>query len=565
MQKIIWTCWFQGRRNAPDLVQRCITSWEVHNPGWQVRCLDATTIGHYLDLSDFVDLTRQTLTAASLSDLVRVLLLHEYGGVWVDATLYCNQPLDSWLPGASGTGFFAFASPTPDRLLSSWFLTARPDHHLIRGWAALATSYWRGRTESDDYFWFHHLFAQLCESDPDARAAWDSVPRISADGPHALQWPGLLYEPASTAIAKVDWTIPVFKLTHRIDEGARKPGCLLDHILQRNQPTSNGRHGVLHMLQRRFQPTTPSPVRFAGLKLKTENLGDHIQLIAANRLLKRIGIEPDCLVDRDDEIASADALNHGSEPVGILLNGWFKTNPAEWPPHPRLVPIYLGFHIRLFQSPSLVSEAALQHYRQYAPIGCRDLYTQSLLQHHGVDAFHSNCLSLTLPRRLEHPRRQTEVFVVSRDERLQDYIPPQLQPYTFVKQYSGSSDFEDNMQHAEALLHMYRTRARLIVTTLLHCALAAIAMGIPVVVFYPINPDQQHRSDRERFSSLERLIRVYNLNETDKVDWRGRVVDVSHVKLSLLDDFYRLAARWHPPGPEPIAPIASADRLPVPA
>jgi hypothetical protein len=101
-------------------------------------------------------------------------------------------------------------------------------------------------------------------------------------------------------------------------------------------------------------------MHFAGIKVGTENLGDHVQILAANQLLKRIGIVPDVLLDRDDEIASAPALSALAKPVGALINGWYKTNPAEWPPHPDLDPIYLGFHMRLFQSPTLVSPAAMR-------------------------------------------------------------------------------------------------------------------------------------------------------------------------------------------------------------
>ena len=129
MTKIIWTCWFEGRENAPPLVKKCLKSWERNNPGWEFHCLDATTVERYVPLRQYVDLDRQSLTAASLSDIVRILLLHEFGGVWVDATLFCNQPLDEWLPGVMEEGFFAFTALDPIRPLSSWLLGAAPDHH----------------------------------------------------------------------------------------------------------------------------------------------------------------------------------------------------------------------------------------------------------------------------------------------------------------------------------------------------------------------------------------------------------------------------------------------------
>ena len=545
--------------------------------------MDARTVGLYLDLPEFIDLDQQAITAASLSDVLRILLLHEYGGVWVDATLLCNQPLDTWLPSACGTGFFAFAAPAPGRLLASWFLACAPNNRLVAKWAAKALRYWNCRTRSDDYFWFHHQFDELCAIDPEARAAWECVPRITADGPHALQAGGLMYQPASTAGGQIDWTIPVFKLTHRVDADLYQPGCLLHHLLHRFELPDGAACGtragvrlsaknVLRTMWHRFKgsadvrPITQGghsrPARFAGLSVSTENLGDHIQIIAANRLLDRLGVVPEFLVDRDDEVASLARLNELQEPAAIVLNGGFNTNPAEWPPHPNLSPLYLDFHIRLSQSPTLLSEEALRHYRQHGPIGCGDNYTLALLQNRGVDAFLSNCLSLALPNRIQDDDRQIEVFVVSRDERILDYVPDHLKPFTFINQYSGSSEFAANMRRASDLLDIYRSRARLVVTTLLHCALPAIAMGIPVVVFYPLNSDTAHSSDRERFSALETMIRVFELCEAGSVDWRGRVVDVSQIKIALLDAFYTMATRWRTPVRRPLGPIASPDSLP---
>jgi hypothetical protein len=306
------------------------------------------------------------------------------------------------------------------------------------------------------------------------------------------------------------------------------------------------------------------PTPFVGLSTKTENLGDHIQILAAERLLGRAGIAITRRLDRDDEIATNLQFEGLGASVGILLNGWFKTNPEEWPPHPSLVPLYLGFHIRLFRAPSLVSPTALEHYRAHGPIGCRDDYTMALLRDHGVEAFLSNCLTLTLPRRPYRPQTQTEVLVVSRDERLMDRVPPDLGPVRFISHYSGIGDFEANMRSAADLLALYRDRARLIVTDLLHCALPALAMAVPVVVFYPPNPEPMRQSDRERFSTLARMIRVNEPNDAAGANWGGELIDVGQWKLDLIDAFFEHAGRWWLPVPAAVGPIAAPGVLPAP-
>lgn len=372
-----------------------------------------------------------------------------------------------------------------------------------------------------------------------------------------------MYRQRADVIDSIDWTTPVFKLTYRLHEESLQPGSLLEYLLDGDEYERDSPARTAAQISE--EPAGPSPRSFASLKVSTENLGDHIQIIAGLHLLSRLGVKPARWIDRDNEIQSGPSLDEERGPVGILLNGWFKTNRSEWPPHPKLLPLIYGFHIRLFQCPELLSDASLEFFRLHQPIGCRDAYTENLLRSKGIDAFTSNCLSLMLPRRVEDPATQKEVFVVSRDERLKDHLPPSIGPYTFVSHYSGSSDFAANMARAEELLDAYRSRAKLIITTLLHCALPAIALGIPVVMFYPINNETAHASDRERFSSLEQLVRIYRLEEIENVDWNPLPIDVSELKLRILDRFYELAARWQVAPPPAIGPIAPSSLLPPPS
>ncbi|WAC60331.1 capsular polysaccharide synthesis protein [Brevundimonas sp. SL130] len=554
MRKIIWTCWFQGLEEAPDLVRACVSSWRQRNPGWDLRCLDAGTIGKYVDLAEYVDLSRQRITAASLSDILRILLLHEYGGVWVDATTFCNTPLDEWISPAIQTGFFAFARPGEDRELASWFIAARPGNRLLAAWAARALAYWRDRASTQDYFWLHHQFGELIASDSQAFADWHATPRIGADGPHSVQQAGFSSE-FSSVQDEVDWSAPVFKLTYRYNQTELSENSLIVRLL-----ALHSNHPATETSDELPTEAVPAPLPIYCLKVGTENLGDHIQIIAGARILARAGLAPSKWVDRDDEIADVPTAGPG----GILLNGWFKTNPEQWPPHVGYVPIYLGFHIRLFQSPSLIAPQAIANYKTHGPVGCRDRYTLSLLQSHGVEAFLSHCMSITYPRRLPDPEAQREVFVVSRDQRLCDYIPDDLGPYTFINHYSGDRDFWANMVRSRALLDTYRTRARLIVTTLLHCALPAIAMGIPVIVFYPLNDGATHDSDSQRFSSLADIVRIYDLTEARLIDWCGASPDVGGLKLALMDHFFSMAKRWGTLQTPRIEGIAPSTELPVP-
>ena len=117
---------------------------------------------------------------------------------------------------------------------------------------------------------------------------------------------------------------------------------------------------------------------------------------------------------------------------------------------------------------------------------------------------------------------------------------------------------------ARAALNTYRNKAKLVITTMLHCALPVIAMGIPVIAFYPLNEGAKHNSDLERFSSLAEIVRVFRLSEAALIDWRGYTPDVGALKLKLVDTFFSMAARWGALTSAPIEGIAPASELPVP-
>jgi hypothetical protein len=383
------------------------------------------------------------------------------------------------------------------------------------------------------------------------RARWDSVPSVGADGPHTFVG-SRIYDDLATFRPPVDWSVPVFKLTDQFDINSATSGCILDHLDLRSPAPSPPYEA---------EDVPGTPPTCAGLKVSTENLGDHIQILAAEDLVDRYGFKREILIDRDDEIASPPStLTAG--PCPILLNGWHKTNPSEWPPHESFDPIFLGFHIRRHQAPTLVSEEALDHYRAHQPIGCRDQFTLSLLRDNGVEAFLSNCLTLILPRRLDDPGQQTDVIVASRDERIMDHLPRSLGETIFVNHYTGSHDFASNLQSAADLLERYRTRARLVVTTLLHSALPALAIGIPIVVFYPFNDELGgRRSDRERFSTLATMVRIHEFGEVERVNWDGERIDLGSTKLLILDAFASLAARWGLPTVPPIGPWSPRESL----
>ena len=92
---IIWTLWLQGFDCAPDLVKVALKNTEQFalNNGFQFRFLDEETLYDYVDFPEWIIEKRKSgiLTNTGLADLLRVTLLAEYGGVWVDSTVFIHK------------------------------------------------------------------------------------------------------------------------------------------------------------------------------------------------------------------------------------------------------------------------------------------------------------------------------------------------------------------------------------------------------------------------------------------------------------------------------------------
>lgn len=239
LPKIIWTFWGSGWSDAPIVVRKCLRTWHQHHPDWVIHELTDHNLSDFINLNEIIpDIEDKVLPYEALTDIIRIALLYKYGGVWVDSTLYCNQSLNTWLPDALRNGFFAFSNPGPDRMISSWFLSALPNNYIVEIFYHRIRSYWKDRSERDHYFWLHYLFAELYKSDAKFKQEWDKALVISAHGPHYFlpyekTFPALLTSTIKKNIDKPE--SPVFKLTHKIDSSLMPHNSTVNYLLSEDK------------------------------------------------------------------------------------------------------------------------------------------------------------------------------------------------------------------------------------------------------------------------------------------------------------------------------------------
>lgn len=181
--KRIWLYWQQGWELAPAIPRACLTSWQQRNPEWEVISVDAHSLPNYVQLPK--KHFRHKASASAMSDIVRINLLYQHGGVWVDSTVWCHKPLDHWL----APSFFGFSVPTADRPIATWFLAAASDSYLVKRWMEKTNHYWSKPSKNKPYFWFNMLFSELYRSDSVFKELWDDKVKIPCcirqhEGPH---------------------------------------------------------------------------------------------------------------------------------------------------------------------------------------------------------------------------------------------------------------------------------------------------------------------------------------------------------------------------------------------
>ena len=254
--------WHQGWCHAPDVAKRCVSTWQTHNPTWRIYLLDAGSIAGKVRLPSVMEKLQPILQIRS--DVVRLLLLRKYGGVWADATLWCARPLDDWIDSVTEpSGFFAYDKPGPGpnyrgppprrRPISNWFLAASEDSRIVDIWCSealhllkksyahvryrkmmegkengvlfnifsnLCAYYLSKRYRYEDllirYTWSHFLFQKLLDRNKEFHDLWGATPKLSAHGPHFLLHEGYLSAPTNRTEAVIrNRHANVIKLTHK--------------------------------------------------------------------------------------------------------------------------------------------------------------------------------------------------------------------------------------------------------------------------------------------------------------------------------------------------------------
>lgn len=89
-ENVIWTMWYQGYNQAPQVVRDAIDSKKIHSNGHKVIIIDKDNMESYVTVPAFMKekVDSGIISLAHLSDYIRCELLRRYGGLWLDSTVF---------------------------------------------------------------------------------------------------------------------------------------------------------------------------------------------------------------------------------------------------------------------------------------------------------------------------------------------------------------------------------------------------------------------------------------------------------------------------------------------
>ncbi|MGO5163485.1 capsular polysaccharide synthesis protein [Fusicatenibacter saccharivorans] len=215
----IWVCWFDGIENAPPLVKRCFKSICQHANGHPVHIITWENCTDYVEIPQILKdkIANGEIGLAHYSDVLRVCLLEKYGGLWLDATIFCNRDLPEEYFQVS---LFTCRSdrPTPGCVSANRWTTfclgGSEGNILFQALKDFFLCYWSKESCAIDYLFFDDAIELALEMVPQIKQDINNVPTNNIRRDELIL---RFYDPWSELAVKdlVDSDTVLFKLGYR--------------------------------------------------------------------------------------------------------------------------------------------------------------------------------------------------------------------------------------------------------------------------------------------------------------------------------------------------------------
>ena len=217
MRDTVWICWLQGFESAPELIGNCVSSMEYHLKDRKIIYITADNFRSYCELPEYIIEKWQNgiIGNAHFADLLRLALLIQHGGLWIDATVYMTGDLPAYITEGDFFGYRDGFFNCDLINFGNWLIYSAPNNILLNETYALLLSYWKKYDYAKHYFIFQMFFRMVTDRYPEE---WDKVPYFSQMDLHIFSFE-FLKTYNKTRFSQLCDLTPIHKLTLKVDFG----------------------------------------------------------------------------------------------------------------------------------------------------------------------------------------------------------------------------------------------------------------------------------------------------------------------------------------------------------
>lgn len=195
----VWICWWDGVECAPPLVKQCIKSIQKNSGSHPVNFITKYNYKDFLEIPKFIidKVAENKMCIANFSDYLRVSLLEKYGGLWLDATIYCADMIPEEY--FSNSFFTCKSLPRESRYISKYrwtsFCLGGWKHNVFfRFFKEALEEYWKTENVSIDYLLVDYIIEVAYRNLPVVKKCMDEV---EINNPHRDDLQGAMNEAIS--------------------------------------------------------------------------------------------------------------------------------------------------------------------------------------------------------------------------------------------------------------------------------------------------------------------------------------------------------------------------------
>ena len=224
----IWICWWQGMDQAPELVKVCVDSIKKNAGDHRVIILTEDNYKQYVNIPEWLEEKKNkgVISRTHFSDVLRLTLLSHYGGLWLDSTFFCTQPVlddyfrqslwsikrPDYFHASVAAGYFANYSLGCD-INHRWIFKTILDFVL---------EYWKNNNIMIDYLFLDYLIVLVQKYDQNIAKEFQ---KIKSNNPECDELYKIMDQPYDEAVwNKMKEQTALFKLSWKYQYPLEKNG-----------------------------------------------------------------------------------------------------------------------------------------------------------------------------------------------------------------------------------------------------------------------------------------------------------------------------------------------------